>query len=585
MKRQFWMIFLFITGSFSTFCQIEDDFSSENRELDTSWRGDRRDFIINSSEQLQLSAGEAGSSILYKENIWQPNQSWEMDLTLDFNPSANNRLDIYLWADSPDLISGSGLLLRIGENGSEDALILINKTNGNLVEIARGTMGLVALEPVDIQLHIYRNNGNLVVAAASKSDGCLESQIESPTALLLPGEPFFFGFKCHYTSTRTDKFSFDNIYVGTLKIDTTPPSIITSEINETTISIYLSEPANILFPPFISLAPDPGDLNLEFQKNRLSITSVTGFETGITHNLTLMGLEDLAGNVLDTVLELIIAASPGPGALLINEVLFNPQGSGSDFIEIVNVSGSLLNINGLYIRNEKNGEEIELSGLPKLDTNQLLVLATDPENIIQQFPQNRPDRIYSINIPRMANDEGNIRLMYNDFIVDGYDYSENHHHPLLDDVDGVSLERISIDIATNEPSNWSSALEEFGFGTPGLANSVLHTGRFEQPHIALSYTIFSPNNDGYRDQLPITYSFNRSDFVGDISIYNDRGYWITDIRKNDRIGATGTIIWDGTTNNGDFAPIGIYIISIRLFSPDGERVNQKLTCGLGDFLD
>jgi len=98
MKRYY--IFLIIIQStifYSVNGQIIDDFSDGNFTDNPTWSGDSLYFIVNPNDQLQLNASSiAGKSYLSMLNAIINNTEWNFYVKLDFHPSSNNYVDIYL---------------------------------------------------------------------------------------------------------------------------------------------------------------------------------------------------------------------------------------------------------------------------------------------------------------------------------------------------------------------------------------------------------------------------------------------------------------------------------------------------------
>ena len=73
---------------------------------------------------------------------------------------------------------------------------------------------------------------------------------------------------------------------------------------------------------------------------------------------------------------------------------------------------------------------------------------------------------------------GAVQTLYLAKVLDLFDYNEDFHSPLIDDKNGVSLERIDFDAATNDHNNWHSAATEVGYAITSLAKFQL----FDQRH-------------------------------------------------------------------------------------------------------
>jgi hypothetical protein len=70
-------------------------------------------------------------------------------------------------------------------------------------------------------------------------------------------------------------------------------------------------------------------------------------------------------------------------------------------------------------------------------------------------------------------------------------------------------------------------------------------------------------------------------FLTSIRIYNSRGIEIRKLASNVNLANEDSLFWDGLTSKKERASIGIYLVYIELFSPNGEVRTYKKTCVLG----
>ncbi|NNF23120.1 MAG: hypothetical protein HKN67_14365, partial [Saprospiraceae bacterium] len=161
----------------------------------------------------------------------------------------------------------------------------------------------------------------------------------------------------------------------------------------------------------------------------------------------------------------------------------------------------------------------------------------------------------------------------------------DYHHDLLNDTEGISLERISLSGLTNDPNNWFSASQLHHFATPGYQNST----RIESPgkvqEITLYDKVFSPDQDGVKDHLIIQYALEKPGYIGNISIHDDRGRLEKKLVRNASLSTEGLITWDGLNDNGQLLPVGIYIILFEMYHSDGDIISGKKACVLAQNLD
>jgi len=183
--------------------------------------------------------------------------------------------------------------------------------------------------------------------------------------------------------------------------------------------------------------------------------------------------------------------------------------------------------------------------------------------------------------PSYNNESGTVILMTDQLTVsDSITYHEDMHFTLLNDVSGVSLERLDFSRLTHDKSNWHSAAEGVGFGTPGYLNSQFNATNVGD-EVSVEPEQFSPDNDGSDDVVNISYQFATSGFVGTINIFDSNGRMVRSLVQNELLGTEGVFSWDGENDSNEKARMGIYIIYFEAFGVNGEVKKYKKPCVLG----
>ncbi len=380
-----------------------------------------------------------------------------------------------------------------------------------------------------------------------------------------------------------------NAVTGDL-LDQEPPFITELRIlNASELALDLSEPidsASGTSTALYTLSGGIGVLNARpqlpgFEEIRLQLNP--GLNGGQRFQLRVEpGLRDCLGNTAPEV-QVFDFGLPEPaqaGDVLINEILFNPESGGSDFLELLNVSEKIINLGGWEIRNrfKESGDTIgTVENNYLLFPGELVVITESPQDILDRYTVPRPEVLLENDLPTFDDDEGNITLLSNDSLeIDIFDYLDDYHLAVLDDDEGVSLERISPDAPTQSPGNWHSAAESAGFATPSGENSQFFPINQEVDNVfRIEETTFSPDGDGFQDVLLIQYQTDQPGYVANINAYDANGRMVRRIARNELLANAGIIKWDGTIDEGDTGRIGIYIIRIELFLTDGTVEEMK----------
>ncbi len=307
------------------------------------------------------------------------------------------------------------------------------------------------------------------------------------------------------------------------------------------------------------------------------------------YNLELKKLIDCSSNLInDTTLQIALPEKVLPGDIIINEILFNPSSGGFDFIEVYNRSDKIVSLKNLTLFNFDDNKQpgdlriIDTSGiliLPK----QFKVFTTNPSWLIENYKNTVFKSIFPmVSLPSMDDKQGHIGITDGTgTVIDELDYSESMHLPLLTNMEGVSLERISYNVSSIEISNWTSAAASYGFATPGLVNSHHFSVTLELDWLTIEPALFSPDEDGLNDVASFTITSVSQNQQATLIIFDAFGRLITTLVNNALIGNTQTWFWDGTYDGNKKAAIGIYIVYAELFGLDGKRLVKKKTVTVG----
>jgi hypothetical protein len=385
--------------------------------------------------------------------------------------------------------------------------------------------------------------------------------------------------------------------------DITPPKIDRVAILEMNlIQLYFSEPMDSTGLN----NPNAYDIDRSIG-NPISSTAVTPdyasvilslgteLESGYIYAISVSDeLSDCSGNYLDAAagLEFGLPQAPNPGDVVINELLYNPKDdglTGVDYVEIYNLSNKIIDLGQMVLatENEDNGEMESVKDISEdgylMFPATYLVLTTKPTVVKQQYFTENPDGFIEMtSLPSYNNESGVVVIATRGLeIIDRLAYNDDMQLPLLNTTDGVALERVNYNRPTDDNTNWHSAAETYGFGTPAYLNSVYSESIQINNPITVEPEVFSPDNDGRDDVLNINYIFEYPGYTANIVIFDQVGRKTRQLVNNELLGTEGTISWDGFTDDNQKANIGIYIIFIEVFDVDGKVKNYKETAVLG----
>lgn len=289
------------------------------------------------------------------------------------------------------------------------------------------------------------------------------------------------------------------------------------------------------------------------------------------YSFTLGPISDCWMNSTERNGTFILPETTQKGDVIINEILQNPLTGGQDWIELYNNSDKVINLKDWQFANFDNDTLDNFKTIADnylLQPNDYVVLGKDSSFVKQNYPFAVPGKFLFSELPSYNNDSGTVYLIYNAEIIDKVSYLDEWHFDLLDNTDGVSLERIDPNGLSDSEFNWHSAAEDYGFGTPGRKNSQFLPA-VSNGNLNLTNEVFSPDNDGFEDILQISYTLSEPGMLAKAQMFDERGRLVKTIFSNEYLGTEGVFYWDGTTENQAKASIGIYILRFEVFSTSG----------------
>lgn len=325
--------------------------------------------------------------------------------------------------------------------------------------------------------------------------------------------------------------------------------------------------------------------------NELYVLLETPLELGTIYELKINGTEDCYESSIAEIAYTFYFNEPAlPGDLIFNEILFNPRTGGSDYIELFNTSNKAIDVAGLTLLEYDvfNPRDVVDSVVLKsfvLPPKAYLVLSEDTAHVRYTYIVESPEMLIEQSIPNLNDDESIIALYLLDgSMTDSLNYHKSWHLELLDVQDGVALERISAQGASNNRSNWHSAAKTYAYGTPTAENSQFYEEDIKGK-VSVSPEVFTPNEDGYKDFCLIQYKSQGSGELISVAVYDLYGREVRLIAQNHSVGAENTWRWNGLNNDLEKANIGIYLVVLDVFSVEGRRKRYKEKVVLGTQLN
>jgi hypothetical protein len=363
-------------------------------------------------------------------------------------------------------------------------------------------------------------------------------------------------------------------------------------IDNTTIILVYDEPVDSLSGAAISNYNIDGGLTIISAVtltplfDRVELKVNTALQANTVYNITVTNVTDCKNNLIGSAnkVKVGLPADAMAGELIINEILFNPKPNAFDYVEFYNNSNKIFDAFKLYVANRNSSGVI--SSIKALNTTahyifpaDYIVVTEDADNLALNYLVQNPDNVFVVSsLASFSDDEGDVVLLnFQGEVVDEVKYKDDWHFKLIDNDEGVALERIDPAGASQDETNWHSAASTAGYGTPTYKNSQYKQPPGVNATIDVLPKVFSPDNDGFDDIATIQYKIGEPGYVASITIFDAAGRSVRNLVRNGTLALSGYWNWDGLDDKGNKLPVGTYILFTEIFNLQGKKNKFKNT--------
>ncbi|MEO8403220.1 MAG: lamin tail domain-containing protein [Chitinophagaceae bacterium] len=381
--------------------------------------------------------------------------------------------------------------------------------------------------------------------------------------------------------------------VNAITVDNTASELVNAFTNNnTTVVIEYDEPVDSLSGATTTNYSIDGGLTVSnaitlpplFTQVQLTLNNP--MIAGNIYTISANHVKDCLSNEINTIdtIKTGLPAEASTRDLIINEVLFNPRPNAFDYIECYNNSQKIIDAAKLSIANRNSNNVIStirsLSTVPHyIFPGDYIVITENADNLGLNYLVKFPGNVLSpATLPSFPDQQGDVVLLNaQGEIIDEVAYDEDWHFKLLNNKEGVSLERIDPNGNSNDPQNWHSAASTAGYGTPTYKNSQYKNLSGISASIDIRPTVFSPDNDGRDDVATIQYKTEAPGYVANVIIFDITGRSVRYLIHNALLGNTGYWNWDGLGDRGQQLSVGPYIILTEIFNLQGKKDHFRNT--------
>ncbi len=534
MNRIFSLILILCCISVSR-AQVIDDFSDGDYTANPAWTpGSASDFTVSSAQLRSANTTSNSSFYISIASTLSSNCTWEFWVNLQFATSGSNYVDAYLMSSNTNLTASgiNGYFVRIG-NTSDD-ICLYKSTAGTASILIDGVNASVASTSNNlIKIKVTRTSANVFTLERDMTGTGSSYFTEGSVTDATFSSSTAFGFLIKQsTASFFGKHVFDDISIGTIVLDVTPPSIVSN-------TVISSTQLDVLFNESLEITSAQNTANY-FADNSLGnpasatrdasnfslvhLSFATPFANGLANTLTVTGVQDLSLNAISSATTGFTYFAPvtvGFKDLVINEIFADPSPvinlTNAEFIELYNRSSNTINLNGLHVSDSYTATGATMGNYimppnsyvivcPVADTAQFTALGYMNKLGVSSFPSlnNSGDNIY------LKTGSG--------VFIDSVNYKDTWYRDAIKKGGGYTLEQINPNqnVACSQANNWIASNDNDG-GTPGFVNSVFSiTPDVTGPQI-LSVTVL--------DSLHISVCFN--DVISAAQLNSAANYFIS----------------------------------------------------------
>lgn len=361
-------------------------------------------------------------------------------------------------------------------------------------------------------------------------------------------------------------------------------------VNANTIILVFDEPLDSLQGATLSNYTLDGGLSVTAAStlaplfDKVQLTFGSPMLPGIVYIVTASNVTDCKNNSIgiNNKARVGLPADAASGEMIINEILFNPRSNAYDYVEFFNLSNKIFDASRLYIANRNSNGDIasirQLSSEPWLVfPEDYIVMTQDAASLAREYLVKNPDWVLThSSLPSYPDDKGFVILLgFQGNIADEVPYNKNWHFKLIDNEDGVALERIDPEGSSQDAGNWTSAASTAGYGTPTYKNSQYKLLQPINATIEVTPKVFSPDNDGRDDIATIQYKVTEPGYIANVTIFDAAGRPVRNLVRNGTLGLEGYWNWDGLGDKGQKLPVGSYVVFTEIFNLQGKKQQFK----------
>ncbi|WP_157446971.1 hypothetical protein [Cytophaga aurantiaca] len=310
-------------------------------------------------------------------------------------------------------------------------------------------------------------------------------------------------------------------------------------------------------------------------------------EEGNAYNLLIDSIRTCRNQMkyVNTEIEIIYPKQIEKNEVFVNEILYNPNSGGVDFIELYNTTSKYIQFRQTHFYNESNGvvQHLYFSDDVVIKPLGFVVLTSDTAILKEQYANTISANAFQITHFLSLPDTGG-KLTWvapNSDTLDQVYYGDSYHNPLLRNTEGYSLEKVSSSDSYFSVSNWTTSAVN---ATPGYINSQHEVSdKIQQKGFYCNPCHVTTNLNGVNDYVMLHLNEAAQGCFGSIGIYRLSGEKVLDLLVNQSLGNMNTIQWNGQQQGGALLEAGIYIAVAQWWTSNGQVYVSKIAISTSQY--
>ncbi len=256
--------------------------------------------------------------------------------------------------------------------------------------------------------------------------------------------------------------------------------------------------------------------------------------------------------------------------LVLNEIMFDPRSGEGEWVEITNTGTQPVTLQQVRFTDFRDTVVVPVESLIVVP-GELWVLAEDSS--VVHYPSVNPDYVVVLpRFPTLNNDVDEISLISpGGRLYDRVRYTDAWYGRKTDR--GTSLEKINPHLPGQQASSWAAAVAREG-ATPTQENSVFVTETPVTSRFTIAPNPFSPDGDGQDDFTLISLELSSTIAYLSCRIFDVRGRLVRTLALNQPTGSRVRLVWDGRTDTGQIAAIGMYVVLVEAYLTTSNKKQQ-----------